>query len=129
MTTTEPAIKRLYRREMTAAKHAPEPQRRWAHLERAHIISQPYPWLHTRNHVAMLTLAITQRDRREALGQLVRIILAAPGTLTGRFPDGNTGRTHAGLRTPMTVPTDLAIELAAARKQGGDHAAIRPGVV
>ncbi|WP_327109968.1 DUF3703 domain-containing protein [Nocardia sp. NBC_01730] len=111
MTTVSSGIKQLYQREMTAAKHVADPQRRWTHLERAHIISQPYPWLHTRNHVAMLALAISQRDRREAAGQVVRIIVAAPGSLTGRFPEGNTGRTDAGLRTPMPVPADLATEI------------------
>ena len=81
---------------------------RWAHLERAHIISQPYPWPHTRNHIAMLALALGQHDRREALGQIVRIIVAAPGSLSGRYPEGNTGRVEAGLMKPMSVPDDLA---------------------
>jgi hypothetical protein len=37
------------------------------------------PWLHTRNHAAMLALAVRQHDRRETLGQVARIHLAAPG--------------------------------------------------
>lgn len=82
---------------MTAAKTADTPDTRWRHLERAHIISQPDPWLHTHNHVAMLALALRQHDRREAVGQIVRIIVAAPGSLSGRYPEGNTGRLAAGL--------------------------------
>ena len=74
-------------------------------------MSQPFPWLHTRNHAAMLNLALRQHDRREALGQIVRILLAAPGSLTGRYPDGNTGRVAAGLMTPMPIPDDLAAAL------------------
>jgi hypothetical protein len=58
----------VYRQEMTAAKTADTPDTRWRHLERAHIISQPDPWLHTHNHVAMLALALRQHDRREAVG-------------------------------------------------------------
>lgn len=54
------------------------------------------------------------RDRREALGQVVRIIVAAPGSALGRYPEGNTGRVSAGLMTPMPVPGDLAAEIAAA---------------
>jgi hypothetical protein len=101
----------LYRREMAAAKDASTLELRWRHLERAHILSQPHPWLHTRNHVSMLHLALRQRDRREALGQLVRVVVAAPGSLSGRYPQGNTGRVAVGLMTPMPVPPDLAAML------------------
>ncbi|WP_228001051.1 DUF3703 domain-containing protein [Nocardia australiensis] len=96
-----------YHEEMRAAKTTLDPAQRWAHLERAHILSQPDPWLHTGNHLAMFTLAVRQRDRREALGQIVRIIVAAPGSLAGRFPEGNTGRARVGLRQPMPTPPDL----------------------
>jgi hypothetical protein len=100
-----------YRQEMAAAREADSLELRWRHLERAHILSQPHPWLHTRNHVSMLNLALRQRDRREALGQLVRVVVAAPGSLSGRYPDGNTGRVAAGLMTPMPMPPDLAAAL------------------
>jgi hypothetical protein len=102
----------IYWQEMAAAKTARAADARWYHLERAHIVSQPDPWLHTRNHVAMFALALRQHDRREALGQIVRIIVAAPGSLSGRYPEGNTGRVAAGLTTPMPVPADLAAALA-----------------
>ncbi|MGS2806595.1 DUF3703 domain-containing protein [Nocardia sp. MW-W600-9] len=93
--------------EMRAAATVADPDRRWTHLERAHILSQPDPWLHTRNHVAMLALAVRQRDRREAVGQVVRIIVAAPGSWSGHYPEGNTGRARVGLRQPMPTPPDL----------------------
>jgi hypothetical protein len=93
---------------MTAAKTATTDTARWTHLERAHILSQPDPWLHTGNHFAMFSLAVRQRDRREALGQVVRIIAAAPASLVGRYPEGNTGRARVGLRQPMPTPPDLA---------------------
>ncbi|MGY2119271.1 DUF3703 domain-containing protein [Nocardia gipuzkoensis] len=96
-----------YHEEMRASKTASSDDQRWAHLERAHILSQPDPWLHTRNHTAMLMLALRQRDRREAIGQIIRIIAAAPGSLSGRYPDGNTGRATVGLRQPMPTPPDL----------------------
>ncbi|WP_280263313.1 DUF3703 domain-containing protein [Nocardia abscessus] len=97
-----------YHAEMRAAKTAPSAEQRWTHLERAHILSQPDPWLHTRNHAAMFVLAVRRRDRREALGQVVRIIVAAPGSLSGRYPEGNTGRATVGLRQPMPTPPELA---------------------
>ncbi|MGD9620636.1 MAG: DUF3703 domain-containing protein [Mycolicibacterium sp.] len=98
----------IYRQEMAAAKAADSPDARWRHLELAHIASQPGPWLHTCNHAAMLVLALRQHDRREALGQVIRLIVAAPGSVTGRYPEGNTGRVDAGLMTPMPIPPDLA---------------------
>lgn len=69
---------------MRAARTATDIGQRWAHLERAHILSQPDPWLHTGNHIAMCALAIGRRDRREALGQVVRTVVAAPGSPAGR---------------------------------------------
>ncbi|MBC2644902.1 MULTISPECIES: DUF3703 domain-containing protein [unclassified Rhodococcus (in: high G+C Gram-positive bacteria)] len=108
MTVMPDRIQSAYTAEMTAARDTAAGNTRWAHLERAHILSQPYPWPHTRNHLAMLNLALRQHDRREALGQIVRIIVAAPGSLAGRYPEGNTGRTRAGLTTPMSMPADLA---------------------
>jgi hypothetical protein len=56
----------------------------------------------------MLALALRQHDRREALGQIVWIIVAAPGSLSGRYPQGNTGRSRARLVAPMPIPDDLA---------------------
>ncbi|MCP3819046.1 DUF3703 domain-containing protein [Streptomyces sp. A3M-1-3] len=94
--------------EMTTARTpGPAPQR-WRAAERAHILSQPWPWPHTRTHAVMLRLAVRDRDLREVLGQLVRLAVAAPGSAAGKYPDGNTGRTRAGLTTPMPIPDDLA---------------------
>ena len=107
MSRLNPLARARYFDEMRAAATVADPDRRWTHLERAHILSQPDPWLHTRNHVAMLALAVRQRDRREAFGQVVRIIVAAPGSWSGHYPEGNTGRARVGLRQPMPTPPDL----------------------
>lgn len=82
------SLRTVYIAEMAAARHTDDDAGRWHHLERAHILSQPSPWPHTRNHLAMLGLALRQRDRREALGQMVRIIVTAPGFALGRYPTG-----------------------------------------
>ncbi|MFC4012160.1 DUF3703 domain-containing protein [Nonomuraea purpurea] len=107
-------VRAAYRAEMRAARAAKDPDARWRHLERAHILSQPWAWPHTANHVAMFALAVAQRDRREAFGQVVRIIVAAPGSALGRYPEGNTGRAGVGLTQPMPMPADLAAVLRAA---------------
>ncbi|MEV1238956.1 DUF3703 domain-containing protein [Nonomuraea sp. NPDC050022] len=101
-------VRAAYRAEMRAARTTTDPEARWRHLERAHIVSQPWPWPHTANHIAMFALAVRLRDRREALGQVARIIVAAPGSALGRYPEGNTGRATVGLTQPMPMPADLA---------------------
>ena len=58
----------------------------WQLLEDAHVLSQPLAFSHVRVHVAMLRLGVRTRDRREVVGQLVRLIVAAPGLVT-EVPD------------------------------------------
>src|SRR3954470_14849273 len=79
----------------------------WRHLERAHVLSQPMAGPHVRTHVAMLGFGLRQRDGREIVGQLVRLVVAAPGTWTGRYPVGNTGGANVSALKPMPIPEDL----------------------
>ena len=90
--------------ELDAARRELDP---WPRLERAHVLSQPLAWPHTKVHVVMLRRAIRDRDRREIVGQLVRTLLAGPATLLGRSPAGNTGRSTMGLSATASVPADL----------------------
>lgn len=79
----------------------------WMHLERAHILGQHDAWPHVRVHLLMAGFACRRRDLREVFGQLPRILLAAPGSWTGRSPRGNTGGADVGIFTPMEIPADL----------------------
>ena len=79
----------------------------WCHLERAHILSQPMAMPHVQTHLAMLRHALRRRDRHEVLGQLLRLLVAAPGTWTGRYPVGNTGGADVSALVPMPIPDDL----------------------
>ena len=79
----------------------------WRHLERAHILSQPKALLHVRTHFAMLAAGIRRHDRREIVGQLLRLVVAGPGSLTGRYPVGNTGGADVNALSPMPIPDDL----------------------
>jgi hypothetical protein len=79
----------------------------WAHLERAHVISQPMAGGHVRTHLAMLRYGLERRDAREVLGQVIRAIVAGPGSRTGRYPVGNTGGARVSALRPMPVPDDL----------------------
>ncbi|MCY7298994.1 MAG: DUF3703 domain-containing protein [Ilumatobacteraceae bacterium] len=79
----------------------------WAHLERAHIVSQPMAGRHVRTHLAMLRFAVRSFRPREAAGQLFRTLVAAPGTWSGRYPLGNTGGANVSAFATMSVPADL----------------------
>ena len=79
----------------------------WNHLERAHILSQPMAGAHVRTHFAMLGYGLRQHDRREIVGQLVRLAVAAPGSWSGRYPVGNTGGADVNALQPMPIPDDL----------------------
>ena len=96
--------------ELEAARTARSTRDRsaeWAHLERAHILSQPMAGAHVRTHLAMFTAALRRHDGRELGGQLFRIIVAAPGSITGRYPVGNTGGADVSAFAPMPIPDDL----------------------
>ena len=95
--------------ELANARTSDDP---WPALERSHLLSQPWAWPHIRVHLAMLRAAITQRDRREFIGQVLRLAVAGPGSVAGKYPAGNTGRTTMGLTETATLPDDIATTLA-----------------
>jgi hypothetical protein len=90
-----------------AARERTDVEDEWRHLERAHVLSQPMAVPHVRTHVAMLGYGLRHRDAREIVGQLVRLVVAAPGTWTGRYPVGNTGGANVNALKPMPIPDDL----------------------
>ncbi len=100
-----PHVRAFITDELANARDADDP---WAHLERAHIASQHWAWPHTRVHAVMLATALRQRDGRESVGQLIRIAVAAPGSLLGRYPTGNTGRSTMALTQTAPVADELA---------------------
>ena len=79
----------------------------WAHLERAHILSQSMAGPHVRTHLAMLCFAARTLRAHEVAGQLLRTLVAAPGTWSGRYPLGNTGGANVSAFAAMPVPADL----------------------
>jgi hypothetical protein len=79
----------------------------WAHLERAHIASQPFVYLHLVVHIRMAGLAIHSRDYRESFLQLPRLILAGPSSLLRLAPAGNPGSSRYGLFEKRKIPEDM----------------------
>jgi Protein of unknown function (DUF3703) len=98
---------RSERRAATTARRAGDTEAEWHHLERAHILSQPLVGLHLRTHAAMLGAALRSWDGHETVGQALRLLLAGPGSLSGRYPVGNTGGADVSAFQPMAVPDDL----------------------
>ena len=92
----------------SVARDAGQLAEAWRLLERTHILSQPWPWLHVRSHLDMLRLAVHERDRHEIVGQMARTLVAGPGSATGRYPLGNTGRANVPATQPMQLPEDIA---------------------
>lgn len=102
--------------ELASARSAAESASFWRAAERAHILSQPWAWPHTHAHAVMLRRAIREHDRLEAFGQLLRLLLAGPGSALGRYPEGNTGRARVRLTQPMPIPDDLTAILATTKR-------------
>jgi len=116
--TTE--IRKTINRKLTEAREArmfKDFDRCWSLLEDAHVLSQPWAWLHVRVHGSMFVTAVVQRDVREVRGQLSRIAMAGPGSLSGRYPTGNTGRA----RVPATQSMPIAGELAEVLQRAGQR--------
>jgi hypothetical protein len=103
--------------ESRQARKLKDFDRCWALLEDAHVLSQPWAWVHVRVHGSMFVAAMMQRDVREVRGQLSRIAVAGPGSLSGRYPTGNTGRA----RVPATQSMPIAGELAEVLRRAGQR--------
>jgi hypothetical protein len=107
---TRANLRRAWATEHDAARRARtrgDVQTEWHHLERAHIVSQPLAGRHVRTHASMFATALRRRDRRELMGQTFRLLVAGPGSMTGRYPVGNTGGASVSAFLPMPIPDDL----------------------
>jgi len=103
-------IRKRLRLNLTEAREAwmfKDFDRCWSLLEDAHVLSQPWALMHVRVHGSMFVAAIVQRDVREVRGQLSRIAVAGPVSLSGRYPTGNTGRARVPATQPMPIRSDL----------------------
>lgn len=94
--------------EISLARACADPKTAFSHLERAHILSQYSTRDHVRVHTAMLCWAKVQRNPREMLGQILRLVGAATKMAIGWVPTGNTGGSNVSAIKPMPVPPDLA---------------------
>lgn len=79
----------------------------WRHLERAHIIGQPWFVQHTYVHWLMLKFGIKIRNKKEILGQLPRLLVGGIKSFVGKIPTGNTGRANVPPLRVMEIPEEL----------------------
>lgn len=79
----------------------------WRHLERAHILGQPYPLAHTAVHWQMLLFGFKTRNAQEIIGQLPRLLVGGVKSWAGMIPLGNTGGSDVPPLRPMPIPDDL----------------------
>ena len=104
--------------ELAAAQAAEldgDPAAGFRRLERAHVLGQRSTVQHVRVHVRMLIWGARQRDLREVIGQLLRVVGAAVGTWLGFVPTGNTGGANVSAFKSMEIPADLTDQIVRAR--------------
>ena len=87
----------------------------FAHLERAHVLGQVSTFEHVRIHWLMFLWGARQKNLREMLGQIMRIVGAATKTAVGFVPSGNTGGSNVSPFKKLPIPPDLAMKIQAAR--------------
>lgn len=83
-------------------------QMAWRHLERAHILGQPWAVEHTNVHWLMLKFGFSIKDRREIIGQIPRLLFGGVKSFVGKIPAGNTGGSKVPPLKPMSIPKDIA---------------------
>jgi hypothetical protein len=77
------------------------------HLERIHIVSQPFPIEHTLTHLRMLKFAFLTFKPIEILVQTLYSLFSFKFSMLNIFPQGNTGGANAIIKGQMTIPKDI----------------------
>lgn len=103
-------LKPFYQRELKVAREAFENKKTvvcWHHLERAHVLAQPYPAQHTYVHWRMLVFGIRIKNIQEIVGQIPRLIFGGVKSFVGQIPTGNTGGANVPPLQKMEIEPDL----------------------
>lgn len=79
----------------------------WAHLERAHIIGQRYPFAHNYAHWEMLRFGIKTKNTKEIIGQIPRLIFGGVKSFVNHVPTGNPGGANVPPLKPFSISNDL----------------------
>jgi hypothetical protein len=79
----------------------------WRHLERAHILGQPWAVEHSEVHWLMLQFGFKIKSGKEIRGQILRLVFGGVKSFVGKVPIGNTGGANVPPLLPMEIPDDL----------------------
>ncbi len=104
------SLKPFYNEELEKANKAMKSnflKEYWHHLERAHILGQPYPSQHSYVHWKMLLFGIKIKSTQEIMGQIPRLLIGGVKSFVGNIPVGNTGGANVPPLQPMEIPKDL----------------------
>jgi len=110
-TTMPKALQPFYQYELTKAAASLRKGHYiicWRHLERAHILGQPYPYQHTAVHWKMFLFGIKLKNWKEVIGQIPRLLVGGVKSFVGHIPVGNTG----GANVPPLLSMEIAEHLA-----------------
>jgi hypothetical protein len=111
------ALQSFYQNELDAYRNALDKKyykQSWQHLERAHILGQPYPYQHTAVHWKMFLFGVKLKNWKEVLGQIPRLLVGGVKSFVGHIPVGNTGGANVPPLQPMEIPEDLMTMIKAA---------------
>lgn len=100
----------------TALSAQGQAQPAFTHLESAHVLGQASTAQHVRVHWRMFLWGLQQRNIKECLGQLLRIVGAATKTVFGLVPHGNTGGSNVSPFKPMPLPPELEMRIKQAHR-------------
>ncbi len=118
MTRFSRAIRPYVLAELDKAKQAADNRDAsgaFRHLENAHVLGQESTYWHVVVHWLMLIWGIRQRNGREVVGQLIRIVGAAALTAIKGVPIGNTGGSNVSPIKPLPVSSEHAAIIAEAK--------------
>ncbi len=79
----------------------------WAHLEKAHIIAQRYPYHHSLVHWKMLQFGFFIKNYKEVIGQIPRLIFGGVKSFVGTVPVGNPGGSNVPPFKPFPIDPEI----------------------
>jgi hypothetical protein len=105
--------------ELQLAKQARSEEdsiREFKHLENAHVLGQPSTFYHTKVHCLMLMWGIRQKNSKEIMGQIFRVVGAMTKTVFGLVPEGNTGGSNVSPVKPMPLSAAHLLIISTAKR-------------
>lgn len=103
-------LKQAYNKELKQYRFCLENKQfnsAWFHLERSHIIGQSYPVEHSYSHWLMLKYGFRQKDTKEVIGQIIRLLVGGWKSFINHVPLGNTGGANVPPLKRMPIPSDI----------------------